>query len=193
MNLTPPPPDLQGPRDSLDLAGLRQLRSQAANAPAGANPALRAAAKQFEALFLQQMMRSMREAVVRDEEQGSQAQDTFEGMFDREVTHRMADRGSLGLADMLERQVAGRTPPPEPGTAPPATGLPLQRPAMSRPLPAATAPLPAALALPMREALPLNGRDGRSIRDERLPRPALPLTLPQQSPTTDPRLDPRHE
>lgn len=177
MDLKPPLPDVHGPRDALDLAGLRQLRGQAAAAPAGqpagANPALRAAAKQFEALFLQQMLRSMREAVSRDEEQGSQAQDTFEGMFDREVTHRMAQRGSLGLADMLERQVAGRTPPPtgEASATPPA-GLPLQRPDTAHPLPSAHAPLPAALALPLREALPLAGREGR---DARQPRPALPL------------------
>lgn len=92
----------------LDFQGLGELRGQAQRRESGA---LRETAQQFEAMFVQQMMKTMRDASF----QGgglieSQAMDTFQSMHDREISLQMARRGSFGLADMLvkamERQDA---------------------------------------------------------------------------------------
>lgn len=87
-------------QSALDFEGLGKLRAQARQDD---KAAVRETAQQFEALFIQMMMKSMREAVLKDEENSSSAEQTFESMFDREVAHGMAKRNSLGLADMLVR------------------------------------------------------------------------------------------
>jgi peptidoglycan hydrolase FlgJ len=67
----------------------------------GQKKALRAAAEQFEALFLQEMLKSMRASVGKDELVDSAAIQTYEEMFDREVALQMAKRGAVGISDML--------------------------------------------------------------------------------------------
>jgi flagellar protein FlgJ len=47
------------------------------------------------------MMKSMRDASFKSDLVESQAKDTFEGMFDKEVSLAMAKKNTLGLADML--------------------------------------------------------------------------------------------
>lgn len=95
-----PSTDLSVTQSALDFEGLGKLRAQARQ---DEKVAVRETAQQFEALFIQMMMKSMRESVSKDEEKGSQGEATFEAMFDREVAHKMAQRNSLGLADMLVR------------------------------------------------------------------------------------------
>lgn len=85
-------------RSYLDFQGLGELRGQAARDSKGA---LRETAQQFEALFLQMMMKSMRESVEKSELTQSPHSETFEAMFDREVSLAMAKRNVVGLADML--------------------------------------------------------------------------------------------
>lgn len=85
-------------RSYLDFQGLGQLRGQAARDGKGA---LRETAQQFEALFLQMMMKSMRDTVEKSELTQSPHSETFEAMFDREVSLAMAKRNVVGLADML--------------------------------------------------------------------------------------------
>jgi len=82
----------------LDFSNLGRLKGQAAK---DGKSAARETAQQFEALFLQMMMKSMRDASFKSDLVESQAKDTFEGMFDKEVSLAMAKKNSLGLADML--------------------------------------------------------------------------------------------
>ena len=93
-------------RSYLDFQGLGELKGQAAR---DGKAALRETAQQFEAMFLQMMMKSMRESIEKSDLVQSGHTETFEGMFDREVSVAMAKRNSLGLADMLvqaqERQM----------------------------------------------------------------------------------------
>ena len=79
-----------------------QLKAQARQDAKGA---LRETAQQFEALFLQMMMKSMREAIVKSDESEDSGKATFEGMFDREVSVQMAKRNTVGLADMLVKNM----------------------------------------------------------------------------------------
>ena len=86
----------------LDFEGLGALKGKAAKDSKGA---MRETAQQFEALFLQMMMKSMRDASFKSDLVESQAKDTFEGMFDKEVSLAMAKRNTLGLADMLVKNM----------------------------------------------------------------------------------------
>ena len=82
----------------LDFNNLGRLKGQAAK---DGKSAVRETAQQFEALFLQMMMKSMRDASFKSDLVESQAKDTFEGMFDKEISLAMAKKNTLGLADML--------------------------------------------------------------------------------------------
>ena len=88
----------------MDFSGLGELRGKAQQ---GDDRALRETAQQFEALFIQMMLKSMREAnnVMKSDLVQSDAMETFEGMYDKEMSVQMAKRNTMGLADMLVRQL----------------------------------------------------------------------------------------
>lgn len=95
----------------LDFGGLSELRGRAVKDSQGA---LRETAEQFEALFIQMMLKSMREATFKSDMLQSDALDTYQGMFDREISVSMASRGNMGMADLLQQQLgsdASRSPP----------------------------------------------------------------------------------
>lgn len=91
----------------LDFHGLARLRGQAVQQE---NAALSEAAQQFEALFIQMMLKSMREAVVKDDASGSQAEDLYQDLMDRELSVQFAKREMFGVAAMLSRQVKSNVP-----------------------------------------------------------------------------------
>ena len=95
--LTPP-----STNSYLDFDGLGKLKGQARQDAKGA---IRETAQQFEALFLQMMMKSMRESIVKSEMSESSTLETFEGMFDKEVSVQLAKKNTMGLADMLVKNL----------------------------------------------------------------------------------------
>ena len=97
----------------LDFGGLGALKGKART---DAKSATRETAQQFEAMFLQMMMKTMRDATPKADLVESSAKDTFEGMFDKEVSVSMAKRNALGLADMLVKHMPDSTAP-QPSTA----------------------------------------------------------------------------
>ena len=92
-------------RSYLDFEGLGQLKGQART---DSKAALRQTAQQFEALFLQMTMKSMRDSVVKSDLVESTTSDQFESMFDKEVSVQLAKRNSMGLADMLVKSLEAR-------------------------------------------------------------------------------------
>jgi flagellar protein FlgJ len=86
----------------LDFSGLGELRGQAQQ---NQDKALKESAQQFEGLFIQMMMKSMREASMKDEENQSSGMDTFENMFDKEISVQMAKRSAMGVADFMAKAV----------------------------------------------------------------------------------------
>lgn len=94
-----------------DFGGLAELKREArAESP----DALRAAAQQFEGLFTQMMLKSMREASFGDSLTGSETMDFYQGMFDQQLSTELSQGSGMGLADMLIEQLtrqglAGRT------------------------------------------------------------------------------------
>ena len=98
---------IPSPQSYLDFSGLGELRHRAAKDGEGA---LRETAKQFEALFIQMMMKSMRDASFKSDLLQSDSQDTYQEMFDKEVSVSLAQRGGFGLADMLTQQLSKTLP-----------------------------------------------------------------------------------
>ena len=86
----------------LDFSGLGELRGQAQQ---NQDKALKESAQQFEGLFIQMMMKSRREASMRNEENQSSGMDTFENMFDKEISVQMSKRSALGVADYMAKAV----------------------------------------------------------------------------------------
>jgi peptidoglycan hydrolase FlgJ len=85
-----------------DFAGLTALKKDArANDP----DALRQVAKQYESLFARMMIKSMRDAVGKDPIFGSDEEQTYQEMYDDQLSLEMTKGRGLGLADMLVRQL----------------------------------------------------------------------------------------
>lgn len=68
---------------------------------------LKAAAEQFEAIFLRQMISSMRSASLGDGLFDSDASNQFRDMADARTADAMAQKGALGVAQMLIKQFGG--------------------------------------------------------------------------------------
>jgi len=94
----------QAPRSATDFAGMAQLRAQAAR---DAGAVTSEAARQFEALFVQMMLQSMRQA---GDVFGDGSDTTYRDMFDQQIAMEMTRGQGLGIAAVLTRQLA-----PEPG------------------------------------------------------------------------------
>src|SRR4051812_41942932 len=85
--------------DVKDMGGLKQ------SARAGSPEALKSAATQFEAMFVNMMMKSMREATPQDGLMDSQQTKMFTTMLDQQTSQNIAKKG-IGLSDMLIRQLS---------------------------------------------------------------------------------------
>lgn len=104
-----------------DSRSLDDLRRTARENP---QAAVRAAAQQFEAMFLNMVLKSMREAGPKSELFDSPSMDLAQGLLDQEVAAKLAARGT-GLSDMIARQLSGELPPTRPAQfAPLAPRLP---------------------------------------------------------------------
>lgn len=65
---------------------------------------LKSAAQAFEAVFLRQMIGSMRQANLGEDILGSRATDQFRELSDAKLADNMAETGSFGVAEMLLKQ-----------------------------------------------------------------------------------------
>ena len=96
----------------MNMAGIIQAaRTTAENASMKSldrNASLREAAEQFEAIFLNEFIKQARKAKLAEDIFGSEAQDTYQDMMDRELSSQLAGRVNLGIAEALVRQLGGR-------------------------------------------------------------------------------------
>ena len=96
---------LQSVNTWTDLSGFNGMR---AAAQSDAKSALPAVAKQFESIFTQMMLKSMRDAGVGDSLTDSQAGDSWRDMFDQQLSINLSQNGNgLGIAQMLIKQLGG--------------------------------------------------------------------------------------
>jgi flagellar protein FlgJ len=94
--------DFDLPKSSLDFAGMGALRGQAQRHE---EKATRETATQFEAMFIQMMLKSMREATEKEGLMTSDHEEAFQEMYDRELSVQLAKRNTLGVADMLVKSI----------------------------------------------------------------------------------------
>src|SRR2546423_2818108 len=87
---------------ALDASALSALKQQAKGSP---KAALSAAAGQFEALFVQMLLKSMRDALPQDGMLQSDTSKMYTSMFDQQIAQQMSKRG-IGLKQILEKQLA---------------------------------------------------------------------------------------
>ena len=116
---------------------------------------LQKAAKDFEAVLVGYMLKSMRSSVQKADEFGeSFGSETIEGMFDSEVARSMSRGGSFGIAEMLYKKLAGEPMPKHPAHAAasvvrPASGTTAAAVGGQRSEPAMASPPPAAASTPV--------------------------------------------
>jgi len=97
---------------------------------------LREVAGQFEALFIETMLKNMREASLGDPLMGDSNQhEMYQGMLDQQLSLEMSSGKGIGLAEMLVRQLGGESHdvPERPSGAYPLPASPLAS-AAPRPL-----------------------------------------------------------
>ena len=91
-----------GPSYYADFSGLDGLKK---SARADDPNAIRQVARQFESLFTNMLLKSMREAKLGDGLGDSQETDFYQGMFDQQLALQLSQGKGLGLADMLVQQL----------------------------------------------------------------------------------------
>jgi len=140
----------------LDFNGLANLRGQANQN----NPqALKQTAQQFEGIFIQMMLKSMRDAnsVMKSDLNNSSEMNTFQDMYDKQMSVEMSKRNSMGFADMIVKQLSEKTTPPNKtnlvsGSAQPSTNDILQA---NKGIALQKEQLPMSLVAPAQAAIPL--------------------------------------
>ena len=88
---------------ALDAQSLDKLRLQAKETP---DKALKGAAQQFEQVFLNMMLKSMREATPQEGMFDNDQTKMFTGMLDQQLSQSMSTGRGVGLADIMVRQLS---------------------------------------------------------------------------------------
>ena len=98
-------------RNFLELNGLNTIRQDAKTGNADEKKAaLQEAAQQFEAIFMQMLLKSMRKAqdvLASDSPFNSETSKSYRQMHDQQMAMELSTNGSLGLADLIVRQLGG--------------------------------------------------------------------------------------
>ena len=117
--MQPASPDLY-----LNLQQFSELKLQARQHN---SEATRSVAQQFEGLFVQMMLKNMRAAAIVDPDQHSSTMDFYTDMYDKQLSLLLAQQGGIGIADLLEQQLAGETAKRQPLAAQDGLKLPQYR------------------------------------------------------------------
>jgi len=95
------------PQDAaFDAHSLDKLKLAARN---DSPQALKAVAKQMEGLFVQMMLKSMRQASFKDGLFNTQQSEMFTSLYDQQISQNIADKGRMGFADLMVKQLTGKS------------------------------------------------------------------------------------
>ena len=83
--------------------GLAQLRTKAKQE---SPEALYAVAKQFESLFLQMMLKSMRDATIESDLLDTQKSNFYRDIYDQKLSVQLSSQSGVGLADLIVSQLS---------------------------------------------------------------------------------------
>ncbi|HBD4472880.1 flagellar assembly peptidoglycan hydrolase FlgJ [Shigella flexneri] len=96
-----------------DAQSLNELKAKASEDPA-AN--IRPVARQVEGMFVQMMLKSMRDALPKDGLFSSEHTRLYTSMYDQQIAQQMTAGKGLGLAEMMVKQMTPEQPLPEEST-----------------------------------------------------------------------------
>jgi len=96
----PAPADTAAANNYTDLKGLAALKTDS-NSP----QAIHALGQQVDALFLQMMLKSMREAGAEEGEPDSNAMGMYQDLYDKQISLTLSQHGGLGIGALLTRQL----------------------------------------------------------------------------------------
>lgn len=116
LALPPSPVDTSAAATYTDLNGLEALKKDPTSPQA-----ISAVAGQVEALFLQMMLKSMRDATA-SEDPDSNEMGMYQDMFDKQVALSISQHDDLGIGRLLKRQLSGKAAPVSPKSAADTTG-----------------------------------------------------------------------
>ncbi|MGK8935403.1 flagellar assembly peptidoglycan hydrolase FlgJ [Pluralibacter gergoviae] len=90
-----------------DAESLNELKMKAGQDPQGN---LRSVARQVEGLFVQMMLKSMREALPKDGIFSSDQTRLYTSMYDQQIAQQMTDGKGLGMAEAMVKQMTAAQP-----------------------------------------------------------------------------------
>ena len=140
-------------RFALDVQGVDALRRTVRASP---EEGLKQVSRQFEALFMNMVLKSMRQAVPQSGLLDSQNEKLYLSMFDQQLTQNLSGRG-VGLAEAMLAQLSRGLPSAAPEGEGEAEGMSLAPPGAfalkpQAGIPLGSAPTPAAAPAPRRAA-----------------------------------------
>jgi flagellar protein FlgJ len=121
------PADTSAATTYTDLNGLAALKKDPTSPQA-----ISAVAEQVEALFMQMMLKSMRDATASLDSESNEM-GMYQDMFDKQVALTLSQHQDLGIGAMLKRQLTGKTAPAAPKTASTGSSVPAAPPLAQTP------------------------------------------------------------
>lgn len=100
-------PELASSRIYTDFSGLAKLK---ASARAESPEAIAAVAKEFEASFVEMMLKSLRDATSGDGLMENDGSKMYQDMFDKQIAVDISERGDFGVAKVIEAQLTKSDP-----------------------------------------------------------------------------------
>lgn len=97
------------PGAAFELQNLDAIKLAAKRSP---QQGLKAAAQQLEGLFVQMMLKSMRDASFKGGLFDNQQSEMFTSLYDQQISQDIAAQGKLGFAEVITRQLHGADAPP---------------------------------------------------------------------------------
>ena len=103
--LTALPADTSAANTYTDINGLADLKRDPTS-----EKSISAVAQQVEAMFLQMMLKSMRDADMGDELDGNEMS-MYQDMFDKQIALTISQHQDIGIGALLKRQIGGKSAP----------------------------------------------------------------------------------
>lgn len=105
MNSTFPTPMPLPLSESLGEGRLNNLKARSVK-PSTDNEALRKVSQEFESLFLDMVLKSMRSTVPKSDLLNSYAEETFQEMMDEEIAKESSKSQGMGLSEIIYDQLS---------------------------------------------------------------------------------------
>jgi flagellar protein FlgJ len=102
------------------MEGLTALKARASKDAKGS---LDEVAKQFESLFVQQMLKSMRQAGLGEGLMDNDQSLFYRDMYDQQLAIHLSESGGMGLADVIKRQLGDAEPGERAGSSMPVKSI----------------------------------------------------------------------